>query len=197
MLYVPGTEETDPKKQNMSLQQIGAAVTALQTAAAAWPGATAGLLPFPATQVPSANANTLDDYEEGTWTPTVTFSTPGNLSVAYSLQNAYYTKIGRFVSANFAFVTSTFTYTTASGNLLVNGLPFPAVNDVSYRSYAPLNFQGISRASYTGVFGALVGNTSQLLVLANGMGQPIVNVTNSDVASGGTVILGGVLNYVV
>lgn len=31
VIYVPGTEETDQKKQNMSLQQLGAAVSALQT----------------------------------------------------------------------------------------------------------------------------------------------------------------------
>ena len=33
---------------------------------------------FPATQSASTNANTLDDYEEGTWTPVLTFATPGN-----------------------------------------------------------------------------------------------------------------------
>src|SRR5262245_1079228 len=31
-----------------------------------------GQLPFPALQNSSADANTLDDYEEGTWTPTIT-----------------------------------------------------------------------------------------------------------------------------
>lgn len=31
VIYVPGTEETDPKKQNISLQQLGKAVTALGT----------------------------------------------------------------------------------------------------------------------------------------------------------------------
>lgn len=35
VIYVPGTEETDPKKQNMSLQAIGAAATASATAIAA------------------------------------------------------------------------------------------------------------------------------------------------------------------
>jgi hypothetical protein len=51
---------------------------------------------FPATQVPSANANTLDDYEEGTWTPTLTYS--GSTSgVTYSEQTGNYTKIGNMV----------------------------------------------------------------------------------------------------
>ncbi len=34
VIYVPGTEETDQKKQNISLQQLGAATSTLQTSAA-------------------------------------------------------------------------------------------------------------------------------------------------------------------
>ena len=53
---------------------------------------------FPATQVASADVNTLDDYEEGTWTPTLSagFSTA---PTSYSQQSGSYTKIGRFVFA--------------------------------------------------------------------------------------------------
>jgi hypothetical protein len=45
---------------------------------------------FPATQSPSANANTLDDYEEGTWTP-------ANATVALSTALGSYTKIGNTI----------------------------------------------------------------------------------------------------
>src|SRR5215468_5683367 len=55
---------------------------------------TSGQITFPASQNASAGANTLDDYEEGTWTPVLTAATAGNLSVAYSTQLATYTKIG-------------------------------------------------------------------------------------------------------
>lgn len=79
---------------------------------------------FPAIQNPSASANCLDDYEEGTWTPTLTFATPGNLSVAYTTQSGQYTKIGRRVSVEAVIITSTFTHTTASGQLQITGLPF-------------------------------------------------------------------------
>jgi len=54
-----------------------------------------GGIKFPATQAASANANTLDDYEEGTWTPTLTNMTIGNGAVV-----ATYTKIGRLVHLN-------------------------------------------------------------------------------------------------
>ena len=58
---------------------------------------TANGIKFPATQVASADANTLDDYEEGTWTPT--FSDQGNVS-SISISNATYTKVGRMVNCS-------------------------------------------------------------------------------------------------
>jgi len=50
-------------------------------------------LTFPSTQNASANANTLDDYEEGTWSPTIVGWTG-----TYSQQLGTYTKIGRLVT---------------------------------------------------------------------------------------------------
>ena len=49
---------------------------------------------FNATQSASTNANTLDDYEEGTWTPT--FS---NYSGTDQNATGYYTKVGNKVMA--------------------------------------------------------------------------------------------------
>jgi len=49
---------------------------------------------FPATQSASSDANTLDDYEEGTWTPSV-----GGTATYYASGNTgTYTKIGRVVT---------------------------------------------------------------------------------------------------
>lgn len=83
-----------------------------------------GQISFPGTQNPSAGANVLDDYEEGTWTPVLTFPTPGDLSVAYLTQTAVYTKVGRNVSISMQIVTNTFTHSTASGQVTITGLPF-------------------------------------------------------------------------
>ena len=85
---------------------------------------TGGQIAFPAVQVPSANVNTLDDYEEGSFTPVITFSTPGDLNVVYSQQSGTYTKVGRQVNFWINLITTTFTHTTASGGLLISGLPF-------------------------------------------------------------------------
>ena len=80
-----------------------------------------GQIKFPATQVASANANTLDDYEEGTWTPIVTFG-GGSTGQVYSANQGTYTKIGRQVS-----VTCYVEFTnkgTSTGAGVLTGLPF-------------------------------------------------------------------------
>lgn len=85
---------------------------------------TGGQIAFPATQVPSAGANTLDDYEEGSWTPTYTCGAPGNLSVVYNSRGGTYTKIGRIVTFSMILTTTSFAHTTASGDIIITGLPF-------------------------------------------------------------------------
>src|SRR3990167_11044788 len=57
-----------------------------------------GAVGFPAAQAASATANDLDDYEEGTWTPGISFGGAA-VGVAYDNQFGYYTKIGNMVHA--------------------------------------------------------------------------------------------------
>jgi hypothetical protein len=56
---------------------------------------------FPATQVASADANTLDDYEEGTWTVTFTPSSSGSITLKPAVNLGSYTKVGRLVTITF------------------------------------------------------------------------------------------------
>ena len=72
---------------------------------------------FPATQVASADANTLDDYEEGTWTPIDS----SGASLTFSTANGYYTKVGRLVTLT-AVVTYPTTASTSSAQ--IGGFPF-------------------------------------------------------------------------
>jgi hypothetical protein len=77
---------------------------------------------FPSTQQASSNVNTLDDYEEGTWTPTL-----GNQgTMTFDVRNGRYTKVGNMVFAQFHIdILST---GTGSGTLSFNNLPFTAKN---------------------------------------------------------------------
>jgi hypothetical protein len=94
---------------------------------------------FPATQVASSDANCLDDYEEGTWTPAFTFATPGTLALTYNQQSGSYTKIGRLVTVIFrvSFAAAGIIKGTASGNLSITGLPFTVGSAITYQ-YADL-----------------------------------------------------------
>jgi hypothetical protein len=81
---------------------------------------------FPATQVASSDANTLDDYEEGTWTGVFTFSgTPQTSSNSFT---GRYTKVGRIVSVQSYLLigASGFVKGPAAGGLQITGLPFAA-----------------------------------------------------------------------
>ena len=75
---------------------------------------------FPATQSASSDANTLDDYEEGTWTPVVT-AVSGTLG-SVTGQTGTYTKIGRMVTATGYFQITT--NGSGSSAVALAGLPF-------------------------------------------------------------------------
>jgi hypothetical protein len=79
-----------------------------------------GQIAFPAAQNASANVNTLDDYEEGTWTPSVTSST-GTITTVGTV-SGWYRKIGGIVTV-FADATIT-TNGTGAGYINIAGLPF-------------------------------------------------------------------------
>jgi hypothetical protein len=105
--------------ERMRLNSTGALVLAGGTTTANGIGIT-----FPATQSASSNANTLDDYEEGTFTPTVQgVSSAG--TATYSAQDGKYTKIGNLVYVN---VYLTYTGGTGTGQLAVGGLPFTSAS---------------------------------------------------------------------
>jgi len=78
---------------------------------------------FPATQSASSDANTLDDYEEGTWTPTATAQT-GSITT-YSSTGAY-VKVGKNLFLSGSIVVTT--VGSAGGALFITGLPFTPAN---------------------------------------------------------------------
>ena len=72
----------------------------------------------------TAAANALDDYEEGTFTPTAFGATTAG-TTTYNGQNGYYTKIGRQVTAS---LYVSYSSMTGTGTLKIGGLPFAIGN---------------------------------------------------------------------
>jgi hypothetical protein len=81
---------------------------------------------FPVTQSASSDANTLDDYEQGSWTPAWAFSTSGSAPLV--VQHSQYTKIGRLVTVSARFYTSP--TSSPTGNATITGLPFTSSSQI-------------------------------------------------------------------
>jgi hypothetical protein len=135
-----------------------------------------GQLAFPAAQNPSANANTLDDYEEGTFTPAIAFGGAA-VGVTYGSPTlGRYTKIGRTVSvvANLLLTSKG----SSTGTATLTGLPFTAANDTITVSAAV----GYA-SSFVGVTGAVLGtisaNSSRFNILQSSNGAAAA-LTNSN-----------------
>jgi hypothetical protein len=88
-----------------------------------------GQYKFPATQNASTDANTLDDYEEGTWTPTVV---AGAGTITTYTANGNYTKIGNRV---FFSVNITISNNGTGANYLQFTLPIPVGLAHTYSVY--------------------------------------------------------------
>jgi hypothetical protein len=100
---------------------------------------------FPATQSSSSNVNTLDDYEEGTWTPNV-FGGTITGSGTYSYRNGYYTKVGNVVHATCLFYLTSH---NGSGEMRVGGFPFASANLTNYNATGPVSrADGLAYVAY-------------------------------------------------
>jgi hypothetical protein len=87
---------------------------------------------FPATQSASSNANTLDDYEEGTWTCGITTGS-GSITMNTSFDTGEYTKVGRLVTITGEFRVSS--VSSPSGTAIIT-LPFTVAAATERSTYA-------------------------------------------------------------
>lgn len=132
----------------------------------------AGQIVFPATQNPSANANTLDDYEEGTWIPS-------NGATSYVVQTGTYTKIGNFVFIRFTLGVSTM---GAGSATLISGLPFATAVNSSF----PIGYWDTSATNI--VFLSALVSASSLVLYSATVAQ--ASLINNPIMQFGTNILG-------
>lgn len=108
---------------------------------------------FPATQIDATDVNTLDDYEETNFTPTILGSTTAG-TATYSSATGRATKVGRLVTFS---LRVTYSAGTGTGNLRVGGLPFT----VGYTSACAIYAENIAlTASYYPVAATMVSNTN-------------------------------------
>jgi hypothetical protein len=101
----------------------------------ATPAASGAGITFPATASASSDANTLDDYEEGTWSPVLSAG-GNNATMSVNGNTGRYTKVGNIVHIRgYIAITSK---GSMSGSVILNGLPF--TNASGYGSYSGTSF---------------------------------------------------------
>jgi hypothetical protein len=137
---------------------------------------------FPATAVACTDVNTLDDYEEGTFTPTVIGSTTAG-TATYAVQNARYTKTGRTV---FVEVLLNWSAGTGTGNLRVSGLPFTSASTVTTPSLALSICSDITMSASHILTARIADNSTQIEFLS----YPSGGGTYASVAYDGSGVVG-------
>lgn len=140
---------------------------------------------FPATQNASSNANTLDDYEEGTWTPTIAFG-GGTTGQSYAYQTGSYTKIGNrvFISMYVNFSNKG----SSTGTATITGLPFTSASTSALYNNAAIwvnTMTGLS-GSIQAYNGPGTSTISELAYVGTG-GQTIIS--NSNFTNGSDIMV--------
>ncbi len=128
----------------------------------------------------TAAANALDDYEEGTWTPSITFN-QSSTGITHNIQNGKYVKIGSAV-----YVTchcSLSSKGTASGVADINGLPF-TINQQTGGAFAPIGDRGKLNTGGQPVNAYLAAGNTYARLYENGFdGTGNTTVTNTNFAN--------------
>lgn len=124
-----------------------------------------GQIAFPATAVPSADANTLDDYEEGTWSPNL------GSDETFTVQLGDYIKIGRRVFLDCDLKINAI---NSGSTTRVSGIPFTA-------SSSGVGF-------YTGSVSYFEALAKNVIFLGCGMNSGGVNVFFVDLAAGAVAV---------
>ena len=147
---------------NIARASLPSFTTTIGVGAATASGSGSGIT-FPATQSASTDANTLDDYEEGTWTP----SDGSGAGLSFSGVAATYTKIGRQVHLHLALQ---YPATASGATARVSGLPFATAAGIAGTA-APWTNAGLTFVVYS--------SGSDLLLSDNTM----TNLTNTQMSS--------------
>ena len=140
-------------------------------------GSGAGIT-FPATQSASTDANTLDDYEEGTWTAAFV-SGGGTITINTSYRTGKYVKVGSKVTVTGVFTISAISSPT--GYLQITGLPFANGSADSNNSAPSIYALDLAATATTALQGRLNPSQTALTITR------FIGGTQSDLASSVTV----------
>ena len=151
----------------------------------------------------TAGTNALDDYEEGTWTPSLTAVTAGTSTFTpHSANGGTYTKVGNMVFVSFN-LRGAWTGGTSSGLATLAGLPYTIVNrNTSTAPGSSAEFpacvtwiQGVTFSAGSDLYGGIgVPNTTRMHFSTNSNGTAVkLEIT----AVGAEINMHGSMTYLV
>ena len=140
-----------------------------------------GKLKFPSTQSASSDANTLDDYEEGTYSPNLSFTSSLTGSFTFTRNTARYVKVGRLVHIQGWVAWSA---KPSAGNTLSMALPFSSESGDDPRggiqiAYADAPFNGLTIYHW-----AFRTENGTALLIANYRNDAVSGVMNNSINVG-------------
>jgi hypothetical protein len=146
----------------------------------------------------TATANALDDYEEGTWRPTIAGQTSAG-TYTYGENAGVYTKIGNQVTCTFYIVDIT-EVSAGSGNLAIDNFPFSAANVTAgtnmdyYWGACTLEHFNVNNSTVNIAVGMDAGSTRCLFwETIDGTSNGLVAIT--DLSSSGAADIWGQVTY--
>ena len=109
----------------------------------------------------TGSANTLDDFEEGSWTPTVVNAT------GYSAQFGRYVKVGKLVFINGNLHTST----TSAPGAVIDGLPFASSNTGNSAGNLSIGYYSNIATAVIWIGGYVLNNSTYMYIVGNSDGH--------------------------
>jgi hypothetical protein len=140
------------------------------------PSASGAGISFPATQSASSDANTLDDYEEGTATITLT-CTSGTITMLGGFNVIRYTKIGRLVAICGRFYVNT--VSSPATSLTLNGLPFTCANAAAAESSFSVFASGLTATAITAIQAFVAANATTISIQTFAAGASSNNLADN------------------
>jgi len=134
---------------------------------------------FPATQSASSDANTLDDYEEGTWTPTL------GGTATYNGRTGSYVKVGQLVTVSFDVDVAII---GTGSKRIISGLPFTVSTGNS--AGGGIGYYNSTESSVVSIFARVDGGATTVILDANTAASTASGVPN--LFQSGTRIIGAI-----
>ncbi len=131
------------------------------------------------------------------WTPVVTFTTPGDLSVAYATQVGGYELVGNIYVINFNLVFTP-TFTTASGNLTITGLPAASNSTTGNIAVGNCYTSGMTwPASYTSLALQITAGSQLIGLVASKTAASATNFAATNFTTNVAATIIGTISYLI